>query len=353
MRKKVAVVSLRFNPAFIQHLVAYAKAMRELGHDPEFLLNRSYRDFPELEVAANLREIGTDSLAITWNYAVFLNPSPENEKLANALKRKGTKILYVYHEPWQMSPGYIWSQGLIGTLRAIMAHHLTIPALKLADTVILPSRNALREYQKSDAEYNRNCIYFPLIYDDEKRAASSTTLERKRYFGYIGSLCRSHGFDHYLSFVRFAFQHKLNISFLVASRYRFPSGILNHPLFRQNLDKIEIRCGKPLANDEINRCYEESICVWNLYRTSTQSGVLPKAFMFGTPVIASKIGSFPEFIQDGVNGRFAGARDYESICAALEHIRANLGAYAAESRRTFLETFFYRSHLTELGRLFD
>src|SRR5208282_5337130 len=103
-----------------------------------------------------------------------------------------------------------------------------------ADTVILPSRNALRVYQKSDARYNKNSIYFPLIYDDEENAAIPTMLEQKRYFAYIGNLCRSHGFDHYLSFVRFAFQRNLNISFLIASRNRFPSRVMNDPLFSRN-----------------------------------------------------------------------------------------------------------------------
>jgi glycosyltransferase involved in cell wall biosynthesis len=252
-----------------------------------------------------------------------------------------------------MSLDYLRTEGLLGTLKAVMAHHVTVPALKLADTVILPSRYGLRVYRNSDARYNENAIYLPLMYDDEEPAADLRNLGQKRHFGYIGSLCRSHGFDQYLEFVRYALQRKLNISFLIASRNPIPSRVMNDPLFRRNLDKVEIRCGKPLGNREMNGCYAESICVWNLYRRSTQSGVLPKAFMFGTPVIATRIGSFPEFIQDGVNGRFASARDHQGIWTALEDIRSNIGAYAANSRRTFLEAFYYRSHLAELERLLN
>ncbi len=353
MKKKVALVSLRFNPAFIQHLIAWAKAMKELGHDPEFVLDRAYRNFPELEIVAFLREVNADSLAVAWRYAVFLNPSPDNRNLANTLKEKGAKILYIYHEPWQMSFVYLSGEGILGALRGTLAHHVTVPALKLADTVILPSRYALGEYQKSDAQYNGNAIYLPLIYDDEERATNPRMLEQKRYFSYIGSLCWSHGFDQYLAFVRYSLRRKLNISFLIASRNPIPSRFMNDKLFSRNSDKIEIFCGKPMGNHEMNRYYAESICVWNLYRRSTQSGVLPKAFMFGTPVIAGKIGSFPEFIQDGVNGRFADARDHERIWTAFEDIRSNLSMYAANSRKTFLETFYYRSHLAELGCLLD
>jgi len=350
MKAKVVIISLRFNPAFTQHLIAYAKAARELGHEPEFLLDPTYRDFPELNLARSHYESVTNTPAGAWSYAIFLNPSLENEKLAITLKQQGAKISYLYHEPWQMSLHYLWSEGLVGTLKAIMAHHVTIPALKLADTVVVPSRYGLQKYRQSDARYNANGIYMPLLYDDEAHSAIPESLTEKRYFGYIGSLCRSHGFDQYLSFVRYALQRDLKISFLIASRNPLPAGTASDPLFSQNPDRVKIHCGKPLGN-EINRFYAESICVWNLYRRSTQSGVLPKAFMFGTPVIAENIGSFPEFIQDGLNGRFASARDHQGIWTAFEDIRSNIAAYAANSRRTFLETFYYRARLEDLRHL--
>jgi hypothetical protein len=353
MKTKVALVSLRFNPAFIQHLIAYAKAMRELGHEAEFLLDSAYRAFPELDDVAPVRNFGADGNAMTCKHAVFLNPSVKNEDLAKTFKRNGTKILYVFHEPWQMSFDYLWSEGLVATLKAIMAHHVTVPALRLADTVLLPSRYGLRKYEKPDVKYNGNCIALPLLFDDECAEAMEKSLDRKRCFGFIGSLCRSHGFDQYLSFVRFALQHDSKISFLIASRNPIPARVLNDPIFSRNANRIEILCGHPLTNNEINRCYAKSFCVWNLYRRSTQSGVLPKAFMFGSSVIAGRIGSFPEFIQDGVSGRFADARDHQNIWTALEDMRSNLDAYATNSRKTFLETFYYRSHLAELGRLLD
>ena len=138
--------------------------------------------------------------------------------------------------------------------------------------------------------------------------------------------------------------------FLIASRLPLPGTLLNDPTLRKNLDRIEIRCGRPLGNDEINRCYLESFCVWNIYRRSTQSGVLPKAFMFGTPVIASRVGAFPEWVEEGVNGRFAEARDCEGILAALEDIRNNIEGYATRCRQTFIEKFFYRSNLAAIQR---
>ena len=73
--------------------------------------------------------------------------------------------------------------------------------------------------------------------------------------------------------------------------------------------------------------------------------------MFGAPVIVSRIGSFPEYVCDGVNGRFAVPDDKQGIRTALEDMRNNAAAYAVSCRKTFLETFFYRSHLPDLQRM--
>jgi glycosyltransferase involved in cell wall biosynthesis len=73
--------------------------------------------------------------------------------------------------------------------------------------------------------------------------------------------------------------------------------------------------------------------------------------MFGTPVIASVLGSFPEFVRDGWNGRFASADDCDGILSALDDIRSRQQEYAVNCRTTFLETFHSMSRLAELESL--
>ena len=53
-------------------------------------------------------------------------------------------------------------------------------------------------------------------------------------------------------------------------------------------DRLKLVVGKPMSNLEINNYFNKSLVVWNAYRRSMQSGVLPKAYMFGTPVIIVK-----------------------------------------------------------------
>jgi glycosyltransferase involved in cell wall biosynthesis len=332
-------------------MTAYAKALRELGPEPHFLVDPAYRRFPELENIAPITDFAGDRTALSCTHALFMNPSVENRKLAVLLKQQGARILYLYHEPWHMTLRWIIDEGLASTARFTVAHHFTIPVLKLADTVILASRYGMSEYDQSDIRYNRNRVCIPLLYDDETTATPDALVSQKRYFGYIGGLARAHRFDQYIAFMRYAFRGGLDIHFMIGSRFPLPGGILNDPLIRRNLDKLEIRCGRPLSMEEMNRCYADSFCIWNIYRRSTQSGVLPKAMMFGTPSLASRAGSYPEFITDGVNGKFADGDDVQAIAAALQDIRANPLRYAEGCRRRFLDTFFYRAQLQSIAAL--
>jgi glycosyltransferase involved in cell wall biosynthesis len=222
--------------------------------------------------------------------------------------------------------------------------------LKVSDAVILPSRYAAEVYAEGDVRYNSNAHFIPTMYDDE---GAGLVLQRaaRKYFSYIGAICRGHEFDQYVAFMKRAFARRVNLHFMVASKDRLPDYVLKDKLVQDNRDRVEVVCGRALSSEEINRYYAQSFCVWNLYRRVTQSGVLVKSFMFGTPVIASRAGSFPEFVKDGFNGRFASVEDHAAIEAAVLDIREHLDEYTANCRKTFLETFFYRKTLPEFERL--
>ena len=348
---RVAIVSLRFNPAFLQHMIAFAKAVRELGFEPQFLVDRGYERFSELTREATMCHSYDPSSAASWSHAIFLNASTENPELAAALHRNKVKIVYVYHEPWHMSFQYFLSEGIMGTAKALAAHRLTVPVLRLSSTVILESRFGMRMYEQADARYNRNYAYFPQIYDDDANVGLFDLVQRKRYFSFLGTLCRSHGFDQYFEFMLSALERGADWRFLIASRNPLPPHLEKDARFQQNRSKVEIRCGRPLTNDEMNECYAESFCVWNAYRRSTQSGVLPKAMMFGTPVLASAVGSFPEYVLHGENGIFVDAEDTDGIMSALEEVRRNIASYAANCRQSFRENFFYQAQLSELRKI--
>ncbi|MEM9936819.1 MAG: glycosyltransferase, partial [Bacteroidota bacterium] len=77
-----------------------------------------------------------------------------------------------------------------------------------------------------------------------------------------------------------------------------------------------------VANEEVNRYFQVSDCIVTYYLTATPSGVESLAYNFSLPVLATRVGHFPETIQEGFNGYLAEAEDINSM---------------AEVMRTFLE----------------
>lgn len=351
MKKKAILISLRFNPAFVQHLVAYAKALNALNFETEFRLNRAYEGVSDLAGLATIATESGVSEVCSPTHAVFLNVSTENADLAARLKQAGTRILYLYHEPRKVTLDCLKSGGLRDLFIGAAAHRVSVPLLRLADKVVLGSEYALDVYKRGDAHYNKSACYFPLIYDDEAGPITPKAISQKLHFSYVGNISHVHGFDQYVDLMRESLRRGSDMRFLIASRYPLPGFVLKDRIVRSNLDRITFLCGRTLQNSEINDCYARSFCVWNLYRRSTQSGVMPKAFMFGTPVLVSRIGSFPEFVKDGFNGRYASAGDCDGVLSILQEFRERVGEYAANCRSSFLGNFYYRSRLDELRQL--
>lgn len=351
MEKRVAIISLRYHPAYIQHLIAYAKMLREMGCIPILILHRTYGDPAELSNVGEVRFMDDPAVASKYLCAIMVNASLQNKELMLKLKSLQVKILYLYHEPWNLSLGYLRNEGVLNSIRGALAHRAIVPVLKLADRVILESEYGLNAYRTHDIRYNTRCSYFPQIFDDELNQSTNQGATGKRYFGYIGNVCRAHSFDQFLAFMRTSLAAECNIDFLIATRNRLPDAVLSDPILQRSPEKVVLRSGRPLASSEINDCYARCYCVWNLYRRSTQSGVLPKALMFGTPVIASQIGSFPEHVVEGESGRLLPEYDFNRIMTALKDFRSRASIYHNHCRAQFLRTFHYRSQIETFHKI--
>jgi len=64
------------------------------------------------------------------------------------------------------------------------------------------------------------------------------------------------------------------------------------------------------------------------YRAVTGSGVVPLAYRYGKPVVATRVGGLPEVVEDGVSGRLVDPGDPEALAAALRSFRAKEPSWA-------------------------
>jgi glycosyltransferase involved in cell wall biosynthesis len=83
---------------------------------------------------------------------------------------------------------------------------------------------------------------------------------------------------------------------------------------------IEDKCvvfNEFIPNEDVNKYFQVSDCVVLYYLTATPSGIESLSYNFNLPILATKVGHFPETIKDGFNGYLAEDRDIHSMAEVM------------------------------------
>lgn len=338
------IISLNFHPGHVSHLVASYRQMEELGYESVYYVSDKF--VPYLPADSRICVYGDDSLARV-EIALFLFPSQKNLLLIRKLKRLGSKILYIFHEPLAPLVEYKkagFSYKYLAKLWVV--NQISALTVRWSNAVLLPSRKAVEFYNANKIYKNLNYHYLPLMYDDER--TSGLKLENRKYISYIGTVAADHSFLEFIKFVERAIAEDWmpDLQFLIATKSEFdvPDTLATSP-------RVVIHKGKPMTDDEINEYYERTYVVWNAYARTTQSGVLAKSFMFGTPAVVLRK-NLSEFTTDG--HEVVSVDDntsYNEICSAIEIIVSNFDHYSSEARKRFENTFYYRQYNDQLAAI--
>lgn len=186
----------------------------------------------------------------------------------------------------------------------------------------------------SRAEYLKKKHYFKSIMVEG--------LDRK-YFSSIGAYATAHGTKYFFDFIKDS-SDRNNILFQVVTRSNITEQ-LKDPILQKMMKsgRLIVKQGRPLTEQEMNEAYRKSICTWDGYIRSTQSGALANSFMQGTPVMVTHLGSFDEYVQDGKKGVFIDDYSYDSIFNAFQRIKGDMDEMVENARNTFLTHFYYRN----------
>lgn len=91
-----------------------------------------------------------------------------------------------------------------------------------------------------------------------------------------------------------------------------------------------------VPNEDVHKYFQVADAVVNYYETATPSGVESIAYNFHMPILATKVGHFPETIQDAYNGYLAEPNDVGSMAGTMFRFleypvdRANVAAKVKE-----------------------
>jgi glycosyltransferase involved in cell wall biosynthesis len=72
-----------------------------------------------------------------------------------------------------------------------------------------------------------------------------------------------------------------------------------------------------VPNEDVHKYFQVSDAIVLFYHTATPSGVESLSYNFSLPVLATKVGHFPETIKDGYNGYLAEAEDIEDMARIM------------------------------------
>lgn len=338
---KALVISFKFNVGHLSHLIASYKQLRDLGIQSYLLINKKNIKYlnQECEIINKRKILFFKKI----DYVLFWFPSVLNIFMILYLKlfHKST-IIYVFHEPIFSYRDYFKLKlSFKDNVIFILADFVNILTCCLSDEVILPSKISYNIYKDKYYTFNKNHHLMPLIYDDELR--SEIDFDQKQYFSYIGNISEHHGFSSYLTFVE-AYLTNIDlkkIKFCIATKSslgKYQNRILN--LKKKYNDNLILKYGNPMDNDTINHYYKISFAIWNAYNRSNQSGVLPKSFMFYTPVVTTDLKN--SLLVNNENSIFIQSNEnFEEILDSLIKIESNRQIMFVSSRNTFCREFHY------------
>ena len=343
---KALIISLNFHPGHVSHMVASYRQLEELGYESVYCVTDSF--VPYLPKDSRVSVYGKDDVT-NCSVAMFVFPSHLNLLLIRKLKRYGSKILYIFHEP--LAPLSVYRKAGFSykyLMKLWVINKISCLTVKWSDVVFLPSKKAEEFYYANPSYKNGNVHYIPLMYDDERKDISAK--KERQYFSYIGTVAADHSFNEYLRFVEWAIKNDRlsEMKFLIATKSEF-----DVPETLGDSSRVRIIKGTPLSDADINECYASSYVVWNAYVRTTQSGVLAKSFMFGTPAIVLRK-NLSEFT---VAGHEVVAIDDNTSCEEIEAavicVTSNFGHYSSAARKRFEEAFYYRKYNDVFKKILD
>ena len=348
---KAVLVSKRFNPGHVSHMVANAKLLEACGFEVRFNVHKDFlslSDCDPLVQKAGLRSslsLCKGDLLICW----FPSISVMFEIMCVKMFTKATAV-YVYHEPYTSfssyrSAGFSWIKAVRVT--AISLVSFTICAL--CDKIILPSTHAFDALSKAKYDLQRYAK-INLMFADET-GAQTDGLTRE-FVSYIGTVAEDHAFDDFVRMMEICISEKklLPYKFLIATRSQLPEqhrDVINNCV---SSGRLNVQSGIPMTNCQINGYFAQSFVVWNAYKRSMQSGVLPKAYMFATPVLVSS-NNESEYFQDGVHGALISHRyNIDEFEQAIVRLQKNWLVISQNCRKYYLQNFDYRALSREFMR---
>jgi len=253
-----------------------------------------------------------DAVVLVW-WSVFWAPCLAT--VARALRRRGIPVIFLCHNVAEHEPS-VWKSA---ATRAVLSCgdafivHAEAEAERLAERA--PGREVVvTPHPVFD--------HFPVAPPHPRRAQLELL-----FFGFVRAY---KGLD--LLVQALAQLGDLDVALTVAGEWW-----LDDPALRRTLERdprVEL-IDRYLDEDEVAALFGRADAVVLPYHSATGTGVIPLAYHFDTPVVATRVGGLPDAVDDGATGLLVPPGNAPALASALRELSegASFDHAAIERRR--------------------
>lgn len=233
---------------------------------------------------------------------VYLNVNEEHDAmLCKMLKRKGFKhVIIAYHEV------------LVSHIGKTVLKKVVINTLNLGFQIVTYSKYTKKQMQELSGITDILVVPFG-PFDTYRLFKASQPLIRERYILYIGSISPYKG----LSFLYNAINDVVK-----TPNYKVVIAGAGNDIILEKIknDQRFILINRFVSENEFANLISYAKCIVCPYVSGSQSGIPVSAMAFGTPVIATNVAAFSEFIENGKNGYLVNYGDTTKLAEAILNI---------------------------------
>ena len=306
--------------------------------------NNPYSWFQTFEL---IKDLNPDMAIFQWAIAIQGIPIGY---IASKLKQKTSiEVVFDLHFVIQKEGSFI--DNNFTRMGIKHAHTYVVHAMKTANELkLLFPKNKFNIVSKNQKSENATTVIklFHPIYDmfkpdpDFDRMAQKEKLKLNTYvFLFFGFIRKYKGLHHVITAFAKLTEKRKDVSLLIVGESfwqtldnkKFSTRIKNmifgvvksiflrkkdDDLIKQfNIEHKVTVVNEFVPNEDVHKYFQVADCNVLFYLTATPSGVESISYNFKLPIIATKVGHFPETVKDGYNGYLAEPNNIESMAAAM------------------------------------
>lgn len=350
------LASLKYSPVMWNISQAIGESIRQKDNSVRYLLTESYQWLiaREREVVDLVPSDGsfrvlnfipskrtTDRISHflrKWppGLLILINQNPLFDRALISLAREvnpDVRVVSLVHEP---HTSHKMVYGLKRSLLLVLYEALNGLTIAESHGVILPSPNAMRAFRYRYRGFGGEARLMPLPFVDK---ACFQEMER-RYVTFLGHVRHPHqkGVDLFLEMVEESHRREYGLEFQIISANDV-TGLIRG-LSSGARKSLRVISGDRLRDEDISRALRQSVVVMLLQRRVMQSGVLPMAYMNGTPVIVSDLFGFTQFVDHSRTGWVLPVEPtLQERFEAIRSVQEQLSVMSFACRQYYLNTF--------------